>query len=375
VGLMKHIAIFLPSFGGGGAEKIGVTLANALADAGLRVDLVVATAVGPHASLVSKAVRVIDLRSPRVFSAILPLARYLRREAPVALLAMMTHANVAAVIAKSLARVKCRLVVSERSTISINARQAATVREKLIYRLAATVYPKADAIVAVSREAATDLAEFTGLDPTRVGSIYNPFDLGRIDELSREDPGHPWLSPGQPPVIIAVGRLMPEKDFPTLLRAFADLRRHLKARLLILGEGDLRRELEDQAKQLGLEPEEFQMPGFVSNPYSYLSRASLFVLSSRWEGLPGVLIEALACGVPVVSTECRSGPKEILEDGRWGQLVPVGDARALGVAMQRALSGRSGFVDGRSRAREFSLEKTVSMYLDVLVPASARDAT
>jgi glycosyltransferase involved in cell wall biosynthesis len=375
VGLMKHIAIFLPSFGGGGAEKIGVTLANALADAGLRVDLVVATAVGPHASLVSKAVRVIDLRSPRVFSAILPLARYLRREAPVALLAMMTHANVAAVIAKSLARVKCRLVVSERSTISINARQAATVREKLIYRLAATVYPKADAIVAVSREAATDLAEFTGLDPTRVGSIYNPFDLGRIDELSREDPGHPWLSPGQPPVIIAVGRLMPEKDFPTLLRAFADLRRHLKARLLILGEGDLRRELEDQAKQLGLEPDEFQMPGFVSNPYSYLSRASLFVLSSRWEGLPGVLIEALACGVPVVSTECRSGPKEILEDGRWGQLVPVGDARALGVAMQRALSGRSGFVDGRSRAREFSLEKTVSMYLDILVPASARDAT
>lgn len=375
MGLMKHIAIFLPSFGGGGAEKIGVTLANALADAGLRVDLVVATAVGPHASLVSKAVRVIDLRSPRVFSAILPLARYLRREAPVALLAMMTHANVAAVIAKSLARVKCRLVVSERSTISINARQAATVREKLIYRLAATVYPKADAIVAVSREAATDLAEFTGLDPTRVGSIYNPFDLGRIDELSREDPGHPWLSPGQPPVIIAVGRLMPEKDFPTLLRAFADLRRHLKARLLILGEGDLRRELEDQAKQLGLEPDEFQMPGFVSNPYSYLSRASLFVLSSRWEGLPGVLIEALACGVPVVSTECRSGPKEILEDGRWGQLVPVGDARALGVAMQRALSGRSGFVDGRSRAREFSLEKTVSMYLDILVPASARDAT
>lgn len=375
MGLMKHIAIFLPSFGGGGAEKIGVTLANALADAGLRVDLVVATAVGPHASLVSKAVRVIDLRSPRVFSAILPLARYLRREAPVALLAMMTHANVAAVIAKSLARVKCRLVVSERSTISINARQAATVREKLIYRLAATVYPKADAIVAVSREAATDLAEFTGLDPTRVGSIYNPFDLGRIDELSREDPGHPWLSPGQPPVIIAVGRLMPEKDFPTLLRAFADLRRHLKARLLILGEGDLRRELEDQAKQLGLEPDEFQMPGFVSNPYSYLSRASLFVLSSRWEGLPGVLIEALACGVPVVSTECRSGPKEILEDGRWGQLVPVGDARALGVAMQRALSGRSGFVDGRSRAREFSLEKTVSMYLDILVPAYARDAT
>lgn len=374
MGLMKHIAIFLPSFGGGGAEKIGVTLANALADAGLRVDLVVATAVGPHASLVSKAVRVIELRSPRVFSAILPLARYLRREAPVALLAMMTHANVAAVIAKSLARVKCRLVVSERSTISINARQAATVREKLIYRLAATVYPKADAIVAVSREAATDLAEFTGLDPTRVGSIYNPFDLGRIDELSREDPGHPWLSPGQPPVIIAVGRLMPEKDFPTLLRAFADLRRHLKARLLILGEGDLRRELEDQAKQLGLEPDEFQMPGFVSNPYSYLSRASLFVLSSRWEGLPGVLIEALACGVPVVSTECRSGPKEILEDGRWGQLVPVGDARALGVAMQRALSGRSGFVDGRSRAREFSLEKTVSMYLDILVPASARDA-
>lgn len=369
--MAPHIAIFLPSLGGGGAEKIGVTLANALVKSGLRVDLVLATATGPHAKLVSPQVRVVDLHTPRVFGAILPLARYLRKERPASMLAVMTHANVAAVIARSIANVACRLVVSEHSTISINARQAMTAREKVLYRLAVLAYPKADAIVAVSKEAARDLAEYARLESQRVCAIYNPFDLNRIEELSREDPAHAWFSPGEPPVILAVGRLMPEKDFSTLLHAFARVRQCCDARLLILGEGELRQNLEKLAQDLGLGADQIQMPGFVANPYAYMSRASLFVLSSRWEGLPGVLIEALACGVQVISTDCRSGPKEILEDGRWGELVPVGDVGALEGAITRALIGKSGrAVDARGRAREFSLERTVSMYRKVLAPTS-----
>jgi len=176
---------------------------------------------------------------------------------------------------------------------------------------------------------------------------------------------HPWFRPGQPPLLLAVGRLQMQKDYPTLIRAFAQVRQSRRARLLILGEGKERLMLEALIKKLGLE-EDVSLPGFVMNPYAYMARASLFVLSSRWEGLPTVLIEALCCGTPVVSTDCPSGPREILRDGQYGQLVPVAQADALAKAIETTLADKAPNPPSESW-QPYELEVVVSQYTKLLL--------
>ena len=361
-------AIYLPSLAGGGAERVMVTLANGIAARGYRVDLVLAKAVGPYLADVSPTVRIIDLNVPRVIKSLWPLVRYLRSERPAVMLSAMDHANVVALLAKRLSMTDTRVVISERSTISVEAALARALTARAVYALVPRLYPWADGIVAVSQDAARDLERFAGLPDGRVQAIYNPFDLDRIQKLAVEPVPHPWLQPGQNrPVIVAIGRLTEQKDFTTLLRAFATMRSRIDARLMILGEGKLRAELTALAQSLTLGTEDFEMPGFVANPFAYLARAALFVLSSRWEGLPGVLIEALACGTPVVSTDCPSGPREILEGGRWGPLVPVGDVEALAQAMAEVLATpRATLPDGRIRAQEFSQERGIDAYLHAM---------
>ena len=191
--------------------------------------------------------------------------------------------------------------------------------------------------MAVSRGVADDMIARTGVPADLVRVIYNPVISAEMNAAAGEAVEHPWLMPGGPEVILGVGRLTPHKDFPTLLRAFAILRRTRDCRLLILGEGEERPRLEQLLRDLHL-TECVGLPGFVNNPFAYLAKASLYVLSSAWEALPTVLIEALAVGVPVVSTDCRSGPTEILAGGRYGRLVPVGDADSLARAMTDTLS-------------------------------------
>ena len=281
------------------------------------------------------------------------------------MLSAMNHANVVAVLVRRLAGAHTRLVVSEHTTISSEARRASGWSARAVYALVPRLYRRADAIVAVSRESARDLEAFAGLAAGAVTPIYNPFDLARIARMAAESIPHPWFAPGQRrPVVLAVGRLVEPKDFPTLLRAFAAVRQRRDARLLILGEGELRGELAGLAHSLGLGPDDFDMPGFVTNPFAYLARAALFVLSSRWEGFGNVLIEAMACGTPVVSTDCPSGPREILEDGRWGALVPVGDGAALADAIEAALRApRAALPDVRQRARDFEQDRAIDAYL------------
>lgn len=362
----QKLALFLPSLRGGGAERVMVTLANALAERGHATDLVLATAEGPYLKDVSDQVRVVDLHAGRVSKALLPLARYLRRERPRAMLSAMNHANVVAIAARMLARVPCRLVVSEHNTISVEAARAQGAVAKTVYALVPWAYRRADAIVAVSREAAADLERFARLPAGSVQAIYNPFDLDRIRRLAAEPLDHPWFAPGQPPVVLAIGRLTEQKDFPSLIRAFAAIRSHRPARLLILGEGELRGELEALVRTCGLTADDVQMPGFVANPFAYLARAALFVLSSRWEGFGNVLIEAMACGTPVVSTDCPSGPREILENGRWGRLVPVGDVEALADAMVATLDEKT-HPDVKVRAADFGVERAAKAYVDVML--------
>jgi glycosyltransferase involved in cell wall biosynthesis len=225
-------------------------------------------------------------------------------------------------------------------------------------------YPWAASVVAVSRGVADDLARVSGLPRESVGVIYNPVITPTMLALAREAPSHPWLAPGQPPVILGVGRLARQKDFLTLVRAFAELRRHRAVRLIILGEGEDRPALEGLARELGV-AEDVALPGFQDNALAYMAGSALFVLSSAWEGLPTVLIEALAAGTRVVSTDCPSGPREILQEGRLGALVPVGNAAALATAMLEALDRPSGSVT-LDALTPFTRDAAVDHYLRLI---------
>jgi glycosyltransferase involved in cell wall biosynthesis len=363
-----HIALFVPSLNGGGAEKVMVALANAFVERGCAVDLLLAKAHGPYLEKVSPKVRVFNLKAERVVKALLPLTLYLIRENPTAMLSAMTHANVIAILARLISFVSTRLVVSEHSTISVEMSQSQGLTARMICAMVPKLYKRVDGIVAVSKGSAADLVRFANLPAYSVDVIYNPFGYENIQSLATEKIDHPWFTADQPPVVLAIGRLCKEKDFCTLIYAFARLRAEGRPlRLLILGEGELRSSLERLISECGLSADEVHLAGFVSNPYAYMARCAVFVLSSRWEGLSMVLIEAMACGVPVISTDCPSGPREILEDGRWGILVPVGDKDAIANAIKKVLStSPSKLPDVRLRVADFDERKIVDAYLNVL---------
>ncbi|WP_280541572.1 glycosyltransferase [Chromohalobacter sp. 11-W] len=357
----KRIAVFLPSLAGGGAERVMVTLANGIANRGVPVDLVVVIAEGAYLADVSPRVRLVDLGASRMLFSLPALVRYLRRERPYALLSALKHANIIALWARKLARSQTRIVISERNTLP---RDGSSERfERIVPWLMRLSYPSADAIIAISGGLADDLARRVGLSRESIEVVYNPINP-RLAQLCEAPLTHPWLKSGQPPVILAVGRLTVQKDYPTLIEAFAEVRKTQAARLVILGEGELREKLEAMVASLGLSADVMFL-GFVDNPYAWMRHASLFVLSSAWEGFGNVLAEAMACGTPVVSTNCPNGPAEILDNGAWGQLVPVGDASALAQAMVAALSDETP-PDVRHRARHFNLQQALSGYLHAL---------
>jgi glycosyltransferase involved in cell wall biosynthesis len=225
-------------------------------------------------------------------------------------------------------------------------------------------YPWADAVIAVSEDVARDLSKVTGMPRERIVTIPNPVVTLELKEKARAPLDHPWYRPGQPPVVLGVGRLVSAKDFPTLLRAFARLRATRPVRLMILGEGKGRAGLAALAEQLGIVGD-VQFPGYVDNPFSYMARSAVFVLSSAWEGLPGVLIEAMACGCPIVSTDCP-GAAEILGGGVHGPLVPVGDDAALAMAVASVLDSSPKREQLRARAGRFGVDRATERYLDVL---------
>lgn len=358
----SYIAIYLPSLCGGGAERVMVTLANGFVARGHRVDLVLARAEGPYLAEVDPAVRVVDLGVHRVAASLLPLVRYLRQNRPEAMLAALNHANIVAILARALSRVRLRLVVSERNSLTGIGRG---VRARMFIRLMRWFYPMADAVVSVSDAMARELKDRLALPAEKVTSIGNPMDIDAIRSLAQQRPVHPWLAPGGPPVVLAAGRLEPQKDFALLIDAFARLRVQREARLVILGEGSCRGALEMQAARLGL-TSDIAMPGFESNPFGWMHACKLFVLSSRFEGFPNVLAQAMACGARVVSTDCPTGPGEILEGGKWGQLVPVGDSSALAEAMREALDCVNS-PDVSLRVTDFSLERILDKYGEKLL--------
>lgn len=360
----RPIAFFLPSLCGGGAERVIVNLAEGMVERGLPVDLVTATAEGPLLGQLPPSVRLVDLHVSRVLRSIFPLASYIRGQQPRVLISSMGHANLVALWAAKLAHRRTPVIVTVHNTMSQSTPEQGTLAGRLWPLLMRAFYPWAAHVVAVSRGAAEDLARTTGLPRNLVEVVYNPVITTGAMALAREAPDHPWLAPGQPPVIIGAGRLTRQKDFPTLIRAFAEVQRRRPARLIILGEGEDRPMLEALVRELGV-TDMVALPGFRANAMAYLAGSALFVLSSAWEGLPTVLIEALAAGTGVVSTDCPSGPREILQEGRLGALVPVGDARALAEAMVVALDQPPSPIPPGA-LQPFTRDAAVSHYLSLI---------
>jgi len=364
----KRVAIFLSFSGDGGVEHMMVNLAGAMARLGVPVDLVRARVEGGHAARVPEGVRVVDLGAKHTWSSLPSLVRYLRRERPDALLAAKDRANRVALRARSLGGVPTRVAVRLGNHLSRSLEGRSFLRQWARKAPMRRAYHRADAVIAVSRGVAEDTANITGLPRDAIHVLPNPVVTPDLEARAEPTPDHPWLahrSPEDPPVLLAVGRLSRQKDFPTLLQAFALLRKERPARLVVLGEGRDRGILEEMAARLGIGGD-IDFPGFVADPHPYMRRADLFVLSSAWEGSPNALTEALALGTPVVATDCPSGPREILEGGHYGPLVPVGDPEALADAMAATLRSPLPAESLRKGGDRYRDTESARAYLEVL---------
>ena len=366
---MKRLAILLPNLHGGGAERVAVNLANDFAQRGYSVDMVLLSATGEFLADLLPGIRVVDLKVSRLRNTLFPLMRYLHQTRPAALLACMWPLTVLALLARTLSRVPTRVLVAEHTTWSRAEIASSSWGRWKVGNTMHYAFPGADGIVTVSNGAANDLACFANLDRKSITVIHNPV-VGDAKPSASVPllPAGWWIGPHRK--VLAVGTLKAIKDYPILLIAFAQLRQCVDARLLILGEGECRSALEVQARQLGIEASVF-MPGFVKDISPYYQQADLHVLSSTGEGFGNVIVEALAVGTPVVSMDCPSGPREILCDGQFGCLVPVGDASALAAAMADSLAATHNTAALKARAQDFSIDKATDRYLELLFPQSS----
>ncbi len=343
-----------------------VQLANEFFALGYRVDFALASARGAYLEEISAGVRIIDFGASGVLRSLPKLARYLRSERPDVLLSGLDHANIVAVAARFVSGHASRCVISMRSVPTAVYREDGTIHGWIAPQLMRATYRFADRIIANSEFVASDLSKFLPIPRSKLQVIYNPLDLDSIERASRVAVGHPWCAAGAPPIVLGVGSLAVLKDFPTLIRAFSIVRSKRDCRLVILGEGLDRAKLEMLIDQLGLQRDVY-LPGFVSNPFAWMQHAAVFVSSSLTEGCPNALMQALACGTPALSTDCPGGSAEILEDGRWGRLVPVGEPEAMAAAILTTLASTTR-PNVRKRANDFALNKIAQEYLRILLP-------
>lgn len=358
------IAVFLPSLAGGGAERVILYLCKKFCERGLLVDLIIVDDSGPLNYLIPQETRLVNFKKRKPIKSIIKLIKYLKKNKPKSIISVLTHANIACAIAHIISNSSCNLVLSERINIVTDLSSRALSLDVLLTTIAIKfLYKHAYKIIAVSKGAANSISKISKISKKNVKIIYNPIDIDNIDNLSSEYIEFPWQDSF--PIIISSGRLSTQKDFPCILEAFSIMKKQCPSHLVIIGEGEQRKILNNIIDSLEINNDVW-LPGFFINPYSYMARANLYVLSSRFEGLPNVLIEALALGVPIVATNCPSGPEEILANGKYGRLVPVGDPISLAEAMRKSLTGDHPAFDRAEALQRFHPELITDQYLEAL---------
>jgi glycosyltransferase involved in cell wall biosynthesis len=358
-----RVALLVPTLEIGGVERVFANLANGLQQTGTEVDLVVGRAGGDMGVALDKSIRVFDLESDHMMRSVPKVVKYLKLRSPDAMIAAMTHSSAVAVIARTIARHHVRIVATEHNTMSRVIENTKGLKYRVMPIWGRMALSSADAIVTVSAGVADDLSTRTGIPRTRFQVIYNPVITDALYIAAEVPVEHPWFRAGEPPVILAVGRLDKQKDFPMLVRAFRLVRDRRHARLMILGEGPDRNRIERTVDEAGLN-DDVALPGFERNPYRFMRRAAVFASSSEWEGFGVALVEALALRVPVVSTDCTHGPAEILCHGKLGALVPIRDHEAMAQALLATLDNPLQN-DISTHLQQFTVSRVASSYLSV----------
>ena len=365
---MTDLAIFLMDLGGGGAERVMLNLARGFSEKGFAVDLVLVQTEGVYLTQLPPQIRVVEFKKSRLIASTPDLVRYLRQTQPTVLMSALEDTNFVALWAKKFAGVSTQVIVTVHNHLSNEAKYATQIKRQLTPHFVKLFYPWADNVVAVSQGVADDLLSL-GLPAYKINVVYNPIVTPELADKAQEPLAHPWFSSGQPPVILGIGRLTKQKNFSMLIRAFGQVREHYPVRLAILGEGEEQTELKALVEQLDLS-EHVAFLGFVDNPYAYLARAAVLVLSSLWEGFGNVIVEAIAVGTPVVSTNCKSGPAEILNHGEYGSLVSVGNIKEMADAIAAIIQSVPDQATLKQRSQEFTLAKAIDRYEALLKTAN-----
>lgn len=356
----KHLVIYLPDLSGGGAERLHIHLASQFLAAGLKVTFLLNRATGALLPQVPEGCEVVALDAPRLLAAVPRLVRYLKQARPDFLISNMEHTNILCPWAVSLAGVPTKIVATQHISLLEQAKRTSW-QFRIVTRLYRLFLKNADAVVCVSQGVAAELSQVCGLPPERFDVINNGLVHKDTDDSTGPISDHPAFS-GKP-VVLAVGRMVDQKDHRTLIRAM----QKVDATLMILGDGPLKPDLLALAAELGI-TDRIVMAGFVQDPKPYMRAARVLALSSKFEGFGNVLVEAMACATPVVSTDCPYGPSEILAGGRFGLLAPVGDAATLASAITRTLATPPADAGAlRARAQVYSIEACARHYADLMI--------
>ena len=362
------IAIFPPSLEVGGVQRVALSLARGFLAQNIEVELVLIKKEGAFLDHVPPELPIVDLQATRALTSVLPLAAYLRKSQPDVLLAISESVNLPSIWAKMLSRGgNTKIAVMVVNTLSQYQANTNIKREKVYTTLTRWFYPRADHVIALSEGIREDLAEFINFPLHRIITIPSPVLTPDFYERADQPITHHWFNEDTNekkeavPIILGVARFVPAKDLETLIRAFAIVREERPARLLIIGDGEDRPKLEALVSELGLN-DDISLPGFLHN-LPYMKATDVFVLSSVFEGLPTVLIEALACSPAIVSTDCPSGPQEILDGGKYGSIVPMRDPQAMANAIMHQLDHPSNVEGLRKQARNYSMEVIINRYL------------
>ncbi len=353
--MKKKVAIIIPSLRGGGAERVMINIAKHLDYNKFDLRLIVIKKEGPYLKQLPRNLEVIDINSSRVRYSLFKLMKAINKFKPDVILSTLGHLNLTLLIIRHFLKGNPKIIIREANTPSMNLNQLSPIKKILFKYMYKKLYPKADLIIAQCKDMKNDIVNTFNVKENKIKYIYNPLDIEFIKEKKKDE--NPYDS--NKINLLAVGRLTYQKGFDILINAFNLVINNIpRVQLTILGEGELKQELQNQARKLGI-LDKISFIGFKDNPYPYYYYADTYILSSRTEGFPNALLEALACGCKVVSTDCKSGPREILGDNEYGILVPVDDYVLLAEGIIKSINSEN---KSKDRAKKFDVRNIVKEY-------------